>query len=344
MPSLGVRLAHERAASRTGPPRPATRAAPPGGRSSPRSPARPLAAQRQTCRARKAGSPASASVCLEKFEVHPPIVAGHRNASRQIPRPCRRRLAARVRGDHRRRPRDRRRRASSPIRPATSTTRARSRSTAAASRPPATTRLVYVVNKPAGRRLHRQGPAGPAARSSSLVPSDERLYPGRPARLRHDRPDPADQRRRPRAPAHAPEVRGPAHLPRADRQRADQRARDARAARRRRARGRPDGARAGAPDQLQPHRADHPRGPQAPGQAHVRGGRPSGPRARARGVRAAAAGRAGARRAPRADARRRSSACANLVECRATCGWSRSEAPTRSPRTPPRRSSRRPTS
>ena len=55
-------------------------------------------------------------------------------------------------------------------------------------------------------------------------------------------------------------------------------------------------------------RADDPRGPQAPGPAHVRGGRASGPRARAGRVRSAAAGRARARRAPRARARRRSSA------------------------------------
>ena len=61
------------------------------------------------------------------------------------------------------------------------------------------------------------------------------------------------------------------------------------AARRGRARGRQDGARAGEAPRRRPDRADDPRGPQAPGAADVRGGRPSGDRARARALRPAVA-------------------------------------------------------
>ena len=127
----GVRLAHERRAWRTGPPRPAARAAPPAGRSSRRSRRAPSAAQRQTWRARKAGSPASASVRSSSSR-STASYGGSDHAPRQVPRPRRRRLAARLREliiadgrvtvdgevDHRSRPRRRRRRRRQGRRPA----------------------------------------------------------------------------------------------------------------------------------------------------------------------------------------------------------------------------------
>ena len=126
-----------------------------------------------------------------------------------------------------------------------------------------------------GRGVHGEGPA--AAADRRLAGAEQRTaVPRRPARLRDDRADPADQRRRPRAPADAPVVRGPAHVPRPDRERADQRAGAAVPARGCRARRRSDRAGEGAASVLQPDRADHPRGPQAPGPAHVRGGRAPG--------------------------------------------------------------------
>ena len=103
------------------------------------------------------------------------MVAGA-DAPRQVPRPRRRRLPPRLRGDHRRRPRDRRRRSRSPIRRATSTTRARSRSTAAACETAGHARVVYLVNKPAGVVSTAKDPQGRRT-VVALVPSRERLYP-----------------------------------------------------------------------------------------------------------------------------------------------------------------------
>ena len=54
-----------------------------------------------------------------------------------------------------------------------------------------------------------------ARRSSTSSTPAAAAVPGRPPRRRHDRPDPADQRRRPRQPAHAPALRGAQDLPRA---------------------------------------------------------------------------------------------------------------------------------
>ena len=218
------------------------------GRSSPRSRCAPLAAQRQTWRARNAGSPFAESVRAARG---PPTYRGRRTecaSPSTSPTPASPRAAP----------------------PRRSSPTAASPSTARSSRDPARdvddTRAVKVDGKRGQRpaaderrstsstspRASSRPPRTPSGRRTVVVarPARGAPVPGRPARHRHHRPDPADQRRRPRAPAHPPVVRGPAHLPRAGRQRAGQRAGAALAARRRRARGRPDRAREGPADPL----------------------------------------------------------------------------------------------
>ena len=76
----------------------------------------------------------------------------------------------------------------------------------------------------AGRlRQHGEGPAGPPD-GRLARPQPRAAVPRRPARRRHDRPDPAHQRRRARPPPDAPVVRGAARLPRAGAQPAGARA------------------------------------------------------------------------------------------------------------------------
>ena len=110
----------------------------------------------------------------------------------------------------------------------------------------------------------------------SLIDSELRLYPVGTARHRRHRADPADQRRRPRPPAHAPELRGAQDLPGSRAASAGARRGAARLARGRRARRRPDRPGAGPPGLRRHDRAHDPRGPQAPGQAHVRARRAPG--------------------------------------------------------------------
>ena len=185
----------------------------PAGRSSPRRSAAPVDAQRQTCRARKAGWPASSRVwvrrCrsigvvqdreamrLGKYLAHAGV------ASRRAAE------AARVR-----RARHRRRRRSSATRPATSPTPTRSRvdgRRVGGRRPPAA-RLPR--QQAARRRLDRAATRRAGRRSWTSSPSVGAAVPGRPARRRHDRPDPAHQRRRARQPAHPPALRRRQDLP-----------------------------------------------------------------------------------------------------------------------------------
>ena len=74
-------------------------------------------------------------------------------------------------------------------------------------------RAVYAVNKPAGVVSTAADTHGRPT-VVSLVPSCAPPVPGRPARRRHHRADPAHGRRAARAPAHASLLRGPARLPR----------------------------------------------------------------------------------------------------------------------------------
>ena len=103
-------------------------------------------------------------------------------------------------------------------------------------------RVVYALNKPAGVVSTARDPQGRPT-VVSLVPADGAPVPGGPARHRHHRPDPAHQRRRARAPAHASELRGREDLPRGGRAGPPVRERGApRAPRRGRARRRADRA------------------------------------------------------------------------------------------------------
>ena len=83
------------------------------------------------------------------------------------------------------------------------------------------------TSRPASSRPRATPRAG--GPSSSLVPQTAAAVPGRAARRRHHRADPADQRRRARAPAHPSELRGREDLPRGGRR--ARRSRSARAAR-----------------------------------------------------------------------------------------------------------------
>ena len=79
---------------------------------------------------------------------------------------------------------------------------------------------------------------------------------------------------------------------------------------------------------LERARDHHPRGPQAPGAAHVRGDRAPRRVARAGRLRPAAAGQPAGRRAPQADGRGGRAAAA-LIECRRLCASTPSAAPPR---------------
>ena len=200
----------------------AARAARRAGRSSRRSPGAPLAAQRQTCRARKAGSPFGERL-IEQLEVHasyggrPPMRlakylahagVASRRASEAIIADGRVTVDGEVVTDPARDVDD--------ARAVKVDGKPRQRTAGHARRLPAST-----SPRASSRRRRTRRTAGPWSRSCRAA---ERLYPV--GRLDFDTtgPDPADQRRRPRAPAHPPVVRGPAHLPRAGRQLAGQRA------------------------------------------------------------------------------------------------------------------------
>ena len=151
---------------------------------------------------------------------------------------------------------------------------------------------VYAVNKPAGVVSTASDPQGRAT-VVSLVRSDTAPVSGRAAGHRHDRADAPDQRRRARASAHAPQLRGAKDLPRGRATRARDRRAAGKAARWGAARGRADRAGGGSAGRARHVRADDPRRPQPSGQADVRGDRPPGQTAGADRVRAVAAGRPG---------------------------------------------------
>ena len=96
-------------------------------------------------------------------------------------------------------------RAPRPIPRATWTSRRGVAVTARRSRPEP--REVYALNKPRGRGVHRERHARPPDRHGARAVAAAAL-PGRPARRRHHRADPAHQRRRARQPAHPPALRG----------------------------------------------------------------------------------------------------------------------------------------
>ena len=197
----------------------------------------------------------------------------------------------------RRRARDGRRRGRHATRRATSTSATPIAVDGQPVEPDGRARVVYVAQQaaPASSRPRTTPHGRPTV--VDLVPAARAAVPGRAPRRRHHRPDPADQRRRARPPAHAPALRGPAHLPRAASAAPPVREPALRALREgvelEDGRTAPAQVRRLAPDRA---RADDPRGPQAPGAAHVRGGRPSGARARARRA-SARCGSAGWRRA-----------------------------------------------
>ena len=121
---------------------------------------------------------------------------------------------------------------------------------------------------------HGRRPAGPADRRRPRAGRAAGV-PGRPARRRHRGPAAAHQRRRPHPPAHPPELRRRQGVPRRGRGRARTGARSAgcaRASSSTTARTAP--AKVALLDAA-PAAHHDPRGPQPPGPAHVRGGRPS---------------------------------------------------------------------
>ena len=191
------------------------------------------------------------------------------------------------------------------------------------------THVVYLLNKPAGVVSTAKDPQGRPT-VVSLVRERRAPVPGRPARLRHDRADPADQRRRPRAPAHAPEVRGPAHLPRAGRP--TRRSTSPRCASLREGVELEDGLT--APAKVRRLASNHL-------EITIHEGRKRQVKRMleavghpVRSLERVAFGplRLGALRASASTAsssRRRSSTSARLVECARACGWSRCEAPIR---------------
>ena len=169
---------------------------------------------------------------------------------------------------------------------------------------------MHALNKPAGVVSTARDTHGRPT-VVDLVALVAAALPGRPPRRRQHRPDPADQRRRAGQPAHPPALRGRQGLPRPRAAAAPSPARArrpcARACSSRTAAPRPRACAQVAPGRARDH---HPRGPQAPGAAHVRGGRPPGGRAGARGVRPARSARAGARPQQARSRTPRWSACA----------------------------------
>ena len=151
-------------------------------------------------------------------------------------------------------------------------------------RPVAKQELAYrLLHKPAGTVTTARDPHG---RPTVVGPRARRAArrSGRPARRRHDGSAPAHQRRPARPPARPSALRGRQGL----RGRGGGRPRPRRAApprRGRRARRRPHRSGACPSPRAGPHRVDDPRGSQAPGEADVRGGRPSGARAPPEGLR-----------------------------------------------------------
>ena len=180
------------------------------------------------------------------------------------------------------------------IRPATSTTHTRSPSTASRSARSAE-RVVYALNKPAGVVSTASDPQGRPT-VVSLVPGETAPVPGRSPRHRHDRADPAHQRRRAGLPAHPPALRGRRRPTGCRfRTRRCERPRCARCAT-------GSSSRMGVTAPARVRRVatdgdrDHdPRGPKAPGQADVRGGRAPRAPPRAGRLRTADARRPGAR-------------------------------------------------
>ncbi len=222
----------------------------------------------------------------------PPLWLQQSDAPCQVPRPRRRRLAARRRDADRRRARERRRGARRATRPATSDERNRVDGRRAPLGGPEP-RVVYAVNKPVGvlstaRDTHGRPTVVELIRRGAL-----RLYPV--GRLDADSSglilltndgELANRLTHPRY-----------EVPKTYRARARRRAgRGARAASAARRRELEDGPTAPAQvrrvgsggDELE---ADDPRRPQPPGAAHVRGGRPPRARAAARRLRPAAARR-----------------------------------------------------
>ncbi len=134
---------------------------------------------------------------------------------------------------------------------------------------------MYVLNKPLGVVSTSWDPQGRPTVTDFAPPEAGRVYPGRPARHRLQRAPPDHERRRSRAPADAPVVRGAQDLPRADRPPADQACAGGGAAPRRGARrrhDRPDRDHAARARQVRDHA---PRGTQPAGAPHVRRRRPS---------------------------------------------------------------------
>ena len=192
--------------------------------------------------------------------------------------------------------------------------------------------VYYLLNKPAGYVSTASDPRRPPDGRRARARRAARV-PGRAARLRHRRPAAAHQRRRPHPAAHASEPRRGEDVPRRGRGRSR---RPATVRTLREGVELDDGPhRAGAVTVVQRRgghgrdRARDPRGPQPPGPAHVRGGRPPGAPPRAHAHRAA---RATARSTPGDVARAHAAPrCARSTRRRDA------DAPTR-----PRRSRRAP--
>ena len=162
--------------------------------------------------------------------------------------------------------------------------------------------LAYrLLNKPAGNRHHRPGSSRPPDRRRPR-PARSAGRSGREAGRRHDRRAPAHERRAAGAPARPSALRGGQGVRGRGRGRSGRR-RSSAARRRHRPGGRTNRACPRTAARPGAYRADDPRGPQAPGQADVRGGRSPG--AAAAPKRVCGAGRSRARAGRVARPRRR---------------------------------------